>query len=132
MKAIAAGVMLVVFSCVAQSRAASSEESADLGLKASAAFQCAALASAYGNSADQERLFNLGYSTGRALIEEAQTGSISTDDFKKDVPAEFFTPFEGPSPDFMLGRIWQITVSDTLKDIVSVKNVRAFHVLIES
>lgn len=111
-------VFLSVTACSPQkqSEASSSEQSskqtpeqiAQLGSRSWAAFECAALAGYVGNGAESERLFNVGHTAGLAFIKAAQAADQAHQErIMRKVPMIVSWHLGGPSPDFMLGRVWE-------------------------
>lgn len=84
------------------------------------AFECSSLASKLKKPADQERLFKFGYSQGKAFIAALQAGKIKREDLSSNAPVGVLWLVEGPTPDFMLGRIYESAQDNALKDIYRV------------
>ncbi|MGS1121059.1 hypothetical protein [Rhodanobacter sp. UC4436_H3] len=93
---------------------------AQMGKATWSAFECSALASKLKKPADQERLFEFGYSQGKAFIAAIKAGKIERVDLSNNVPAGVMWLMEGPTPDFILGRIYESAQSNALKNIYSV------------
>ena len=92
-------------------------QSLEDAFKSWAAFECAALAGVakrYPNefydftkaefTKAEGRLLEIGYSSGKRIIEKVRSGVISSDELKKETPAVLSESWDGPSIDFVLGR----------------------------
>lgn len=84
------------------------------------AFECSSLASKLKKPSEQERLFKFGYSHGKAFIAALQTGKIKSEDLSANAPVGVLLLLEGPTPDFMLGRIYESAQDNALKDVYRV------------
>ncbi|EHK65281.1 hypothetical protein [Achromobacter arsenitoxydans] len=84
-----------------------------------AAFECSVLAAHLKNGAEQSRLFAYGLAQGRQFIQDMQEKRISPADINTTVPMGVLNNLEGPSPDFMLGRIYSAASEFALKDVFS-------------
>jgi len=84
------------------------------------AFECSSLASKLKKPADQERLFKFGYNQGKAFITALQSGKIKREDLSSNAPVGVLWMLEGPTPDFMLGRIYESAQDNALKDVYRV------------
>lgn len=92
-------------------------QDAQLGRLSWSAFHCASLASQANEPEEQERLFSLGYQSGLTFIEAVRAGHISDDDLRATVPVGFLMGMRGPTPDFMLGRIYEAAVGEAYDDV---------------
>lgn len=99
--------------------AGGSEKYALMGKKAWYAFECASLNSLVGNKAEAKRLFFLGHNNGRRLLKALKENKIKEKDISNEVPWILMLLFEGPSDDFILGRIYSAAERDALKDILN-------------
>lgn len=88
-----------------------------MGRSAWSAFECSVLAEKSKNQAEQERLFNFGYSQGLKFIGAIQENKIKEEDLSKEVPIAMILLLEGPTPDFMLGRIFDSALEHVLRDV---------------
>lgn len=84
------------------------------------AFECSSLASKLKKPTEQARLFKFGYSQGKDFIAALQTGKIKRDDLSSNAPVGILFLLEGPTPDFMLGRIYESAQDNALKEIYRV------------
>lgn len=71
------------------------------------AFECSSLAGVLDRPAERAQLQRYGYEQGKEFIGAYQAGSISKDDIDSNVPVDFLDVLDGPSPDFMLGRLYE-------------------------
>ncbi len=94
-----------------------SKDLATLGRTTWSAFACSSLASESNNSNEQERLFKLGYKQGGRFIAALKSGKIKKADLDTSVPVTVLMLLEGPTPDFMLGRIYEAAQESALKDV---------------
>lgn len=90
------------------SLAQTSKDYAVMGKKAYAAFECAALASFARDEDEQHRLFQLGYDEGKTFLEALRNGKIEAEDVNSTVPVGITLALEGPTADFILGRVWKV------------------------
>lgn len=118
--AVAALLFVASGSTYAQNTKLSAEKEALLlkARKAWSAFECSALATKIPDPAQQSRLFLYGLEEGRTFLKAAQENKFTRADASQIVPIGFLMVMEGPSHDFMLGRLWEMTVDDALKDII--------------
>jgi hypothetical protein len=80
-------------------------------------FECSTLASKMRQPAEQERLFNFGYAQGQEFIAALETGKIKREDLSSHAPVGALLLLEGPSADFILGRIYAAAEENALKDV---------------
>lgn len=83
------------------------------------AFECSSLASVMNEDKDQERLFALGYQQGKAFIDALQKNRIELKDRNEQVPSGFLLLLQGPTPDFVLGRVFESAQENALKDVIT-------------
>lgn len=103
--------------CVVPAIADESKEHALRAVAAWSAFECSSLASIGKNSPEQERLFLFGLDQGRKFIAAHSAGKIKQEDLSNTAPWGFLILLQGPSADFMLGRIFESAQEDALDDI---------------
>lgn len=97
--------------------AQSSSEYAAMGMATWSAFECSVLAEKSNNATEQERLFKYGYGQGLKFIDAIQSKKIKRDDLSKSVPMIMLLLLQGPTPDFMLGRIFEGALDSALDDV---------------
>jgi hypothetical protein len=102
--------------------AQSSKDYAVMGAETWAAFSCVALAAEAKNTAEQERLFMLGYDKGKRFIEALNAGRIRREDVDSNVPVGLVLNLQGPTPDFMLGRIYEAAARNALDSLYRQKS----------
>jgi hypothetical protein len=116
-----------IFSLVGFISAAShAQPSRELALSARlswSAFECSSLASVMSDQAEQERLFTLGYEQGKVFIQAARSNRIDQKDINNDVPSGFLMLMQGPTPDFVLGRVFESAQENALKDVITPSSV---------
>lgn len=119
-----AGKALVLALLVAGSHSAMAEETsksyAQMAKAAWSAFECAPLADKYGKPEESDRLFQYGYSQGKKFISALQDGKIIKSDLEAEAPFILLLLLQGPTPDFMLGRIYENAQNSALKDLVTI------------
>ena len=108
-------MLMVIFSKSAY--ATSSSEYAAMGKAAWSAFECSVLAEKSKNQKEQERLFKYGYDQGLKFIEAIQENKVKRDDLSKESPLMMLLLLQGPTPDFMLGRVFEGALDSALKDV---------------
>ncbi|WP_133155097.1 hypothetical protein [Kinneretia aquatilis] len=110
---LCAAALFAAASCGAQT----SKEYAVMGRSAWSAFECSSLASQMKDPQEQERLFNAGYKDGLAFITALQAQKIDRKDVSSEVPIGVRFLLQGPTPDFMLGRMYESAQDEALKDV---------------
>ena len=68
---------------------------------------------------EQARLFMVGYQQGKDFIEAFRTNRIEPKDLKEQVPFLFLMRLQGPTPDFILGRVYESAKDNALKDVLT-------------
>lgn len=99
--------------------AQTSKDLALMGRVSWSAFECSSLASVMNEDKDQERLFALGYQQGKAFIDALQKNRIELKDRNEQVPSGFLLLLQGPTPDFVLGRVFESAQENALKDVIT-------------
>jgi hypothetical protein len=97
--------------------AQSSREYAIMARSAWSAFECSSLASQMKDPQEQQRLFMYGYKQGLAFISALQAKKIQQSDMSSIPPVGMLWLLEGPTPDFMLGRVYEAAQDYALKDV---------------
>jgi hypothetical protein len=80
-------------------------------------FECSCLAEKVGNTEEQARLFQFGYDQGQKFIAALKSNKITKEDLGSEVPIGVLLRLQGPTPDFMLGRIFQATAESAFEDV---------------
>lgn len=99
------------------SYAASSSEYAAMGKAVWNAFECSTLAEKSKNPKEQERLFKYGYAKGLEFIKAIQAEKVKREDLSKGTPLIMLMLLQGPTPDFMLGRVFEGALDYALEDV---------------
>jgi len=81
------------------------------------AFSCAAYAEMSGNKQEQERLFKVGYDAGRTFVDGVKNKTISETEVK-DAPIGVLMHMNGPTTDFIIGRIFEVATADAYNKVV--------------
>lgn len=81
------------------------------------AFECTSLASKFNDTKEQERLFRFGYDQGKNFIAALQKGKVEQKDLDSEAPFIMLLLLQGPTPDFMLGRIFESAQDSVLEDV---------------
>ena len=110
---------LLAFVAIFPASAQNSKEYAQMAKASWCAFECSSLASKAGNAGEQERLFVYGYEQGKKFISAVQSKKINQKDLSSEAPLVMLLLLQGPSPDFMLGRIYESAQDSALKDVFS-------------
>jgi len=113
---------LLTFMFIPSAGAQSSEQYAVMARAVWSAFECSSLAAESGDHKEQKRLFMFGYNQGKVFIAAVQAGKVKRKDLSSNAPIGVLVRLEGPSPDFMLGRIYEGAQDDALNDVYHVGN----------
>jgi hypothetical protein len=116
-------VVVVLFAASPALIAAESTEFAKMGRTVWAAFECSSLASVLKKPKDQERLFRFGYEQGREFLHALQGGQITAKDLNSITPSGFLLVAQGPTADFILGRVFESAQENALKDVITTESV---------
>lgn len=84
-----------------------------------AAFSCFELARlADGPQGDKAgHLFEVGYASGGKVLKAVRSGSISEADFQSEVPLNVSLLLDGPTDDFIIGRIFEIATGSAHEQV---------------
>lgn len=96
----------------------SSKEYAVMGIQASSAFRCSSWASEIDDQKEAKRLFMFGYEQGKKFIGALSAQKIKQEDLESEVPLVILMLLQGPSEDFMLGKIYQTIQESALEDVL--------------
>lgn len=97
--------------------AQTSKDYAAMGAATWAAFECSSLAAHSKNAEQQERLFLYGYKKGQEFVKAALGNKVDRKDLLSDVPSGLVMLLEGPSIDFILGRVYESAQDNALKGV---------------
>jgi len=120
---IAVGLMLVLSGCACTGTTSSSwfaDDSlkhAQKGKLALSAFQCSTYSKYMDKPKEQERLFKLGYKAGIDFLKAFKANKIKEEDLKNNVPLVGVMLLQGPSEDFILGRMFEYMTGVATDDI---------------
>jgi len=95
----------------------SSKEYAVMGREIWSAFECSAWASKVDDSKEAERLFMFGYSQGQKFLGALKAEKIKQEDISSEVPIGVTMLLQGPSEEFMLGRIFENAQEEALNEV---------------
>lgn len=116
-------VVAVLFTTSPPLIAAESADFAKMGRAAWAAFECSSLASVLERPEDQERLFRFGYEQGKEFLHALQDGRIKAEDLNSIAPSGLLMVAQGPTADFILGRVLESAQENSLKDVITAESV---------
>ena len=116
MKQIMFGSLLAFITTLPAS-AQSSKEYAQMAKASWSAFECSSLASKSGVAGEQQRLFLFGYEQGIKFIVAVQSKKVNQKDLSSEAPLIMLLLLQGPTPDFMLGRIYESAQNSALKEV---------------
>lgn len=94
-----------------------SDNYGDMGAATWSAFSCAVLASKAQSETEQKRLFSFALDQGRKFITAVEKKKVARPELSEKVPLVVLMLLEGPSTDFMLGRIYAAAEDSALKNI---------------
>lgn len=86
------------------------------------AFQCGMYAGMSGDEKEQARLFDVGIKAGRDFLESLNKKQIPTEIARQEVPIGVSSVLQGPTPDFIIGRIFENSSQDAYDAIVKKEN----------
>lgn len=98
--------------------AQSSKDYARMARATWSAFECASLASESRGKKEQERLFTFGYEQGLKFIAAMKGKQLLDDDLRSEAPLVLLLLLQGPTADFMLGRIYAAAEESALEDFL--------------
>lgn len=94
-----------------------SKEYAVMGRELWSALQCAAWASKAEEEGQEERLFTYGYEQGKRFLKALEAGKIEQEDISNEVPIGVTWLLQGPTHEFILGRLYESSYDDALKEV---------------
>ena len=115
-------IIVISFSLTSSAIAESSKEYALMGKSTWSAFECSVLAGKIGNTKEQERLFLFGYEEGLKFINALKSNKIKRKDLSSEIPMAMKWSLQGPTSDFMLGRVFEVAMEYALKDVYKTDN----------
>lgn len=96
-----------------------SKEFAQKGKLTWAAFECSVLASHIGDTTEGEKLFLKGYNEGKLFLKALEENKIYEKDIRSIVPIGLTLVLQGPTSDFVLGRIYAAASDNALIGIIN-------------
>jgi hypothetical protein len=103
---------------VGTQQTSSDEAKARLSQLMWSAFMCSTYAENAEKKEEQNRLFDAGYKAGQSFMAAVEGGQVSKDDFSKHVPVYVGLLLQGPSTEFVLGRIFEFASGQANDQIV--------------
>ncbi|MBY5332163.1 hypothetical protein [Rhizobium leguminosarum] len=116
------GRLLILLTLMVAGPSAASEQDAKLGRLAWSAFECHELALIADNQPEKERLFRLGSDASTTFVEAVRAGKVSDNEMFNFVPGGIARATDGPSVEFVVGRIYQLVVSNTFENVTQEDN----------
>lgn len=121
MAALAALQLVLGAGCVDSSAVAESASggvvTGDTARLSWSAFECSVYAEMAGkDSKEQQRLFQLGYDSGRRFLDAARKGLLTEEEVRNRVPIGFKA--SGPTTDFALGQVYGLISQEAYDRIV--------------
>jgi len=110
-------LMLLLTFVTNTAKAESSKDYSMMGKIAWSAFECSSLASVAEDEKEQRRLFMIGYEQGKQFLDALIAKKINQSDLSSIVPSGFVMLIEGPTPDFVLGRLFAATQENALDGV---------------
>lgn len=111
------GVLLSVTTTTGEARQAKATVSD--GLLAWSAFECSTYADIAGERPkEHERLFLLGYESGKRFLEAVLRSEIPEKEVRSTVPMGLLGNAQGPTVDFRLGRIYAVSTQEAYDKVV--------------
>ncbi|KKP32977.1 MAG: hypothetical protein A2561_02060 [Candidatus Staskawiczbacteria bacterium RIFOXYD1_FULL_32_13] len=95
----------------------SSKEYAIMGSQMWGAFSCSVWASHINDTNEAERLFLFGYSKGQTFLKALKADKIEQKDISSEVPIGVTLSLQGPTEEFILGRIHSLSEEEALDEV---------------
>jgi hypothetical protein len=92
-------------------------EKARLGRTMWSAFQCSTFADMSDNGPERARLFAVGLKAGHGFIDALVKSEVPREVLNSEVPWGVLTMLQGPTPDFMIGRVYENAAADASNTI---------------
>lgn len=107
----------LLFSLFMAQEAAAEARDARVMLTAFSCFQLAQMTGQHDTSI-KEAHFQAGYDAGKRFLIALQGGQINDEDLQVEVPVGIALNLSGPSHDFIIGRIFEVSTSLTFDNVV--------------
>lgn len=104
--------------CVAPGTSAASEDDAKAARVMWTAFECGSYADLAGKADRASELYATGLDAGRRFYAALEAGTITDEDLAEHAPFILTSLDEGPSVDFILGRVFQYATSAARETVV--------------
>lgn len=116
-KLVAVAFLLAFLPRALSAEEARPPEKANIARVMWSAFSCATFAGLSGNNKEQERLFELGYKSGKTFVDGVKNKTI-TETEAKEAPVGVLWHMGGPTTDFIIGRIFEAASDDAYDEVV--------------
>ena len=83
-----------------------------------ASFKCSVLAVTAENRNEATRLFEVGYNAGQIFMKALHAGEFTKKHLRSGVPTVVYLSLQGPSADFVIGRLHAMATEDAMDAIV--------------
>jgi hypothetical protein len=110
------GVVVIAVMLVAVRGAAKPHDRPNLGLVMWSSFSCASFAELSSDKKEQKRLFTVGYSAGKQFLVAIENKTVSEKEISS-APLGVLQRLQGPSIDFMIGRIFEGATEDAFDKV---------------
>ncbi|MGO4388425.1 hypothetical protein AB4Y85_12895 [Microvirga sp. 2YAF29] len=97
--------------------AQTSDDYSKMGMKTYSLWSCAVLTSYTKEAQEGNKLFGLGYETGKTFVEAVKAGKAKQEDLRKYAPMVFGDKLNNPNTDFALGRMFEAVLDGTVKEV---------------
>ena len=121
LRLMSTAAIVLSLACASITALNAADEKALLGHIMWSAFQCSAFAELSENKNEQERLYLVGLNAGRTFLEAMKAGQISEQAVKDYVPISVLQRLEGPSNEFVIGKIYAAATGHAYDEIVKKK-----------
>jgi len=118
MRSLVTSFFVALCALIGNATAQTSRDYALMARAAWSAFECSSLASHMKDTKEQERLFLYGYKEGLAFIAALQAKKVQRADLSAEAPWIMLLLLQGPTPDFMLGRVYESAQETALKNVL--------------
>lgn len=113
-----AAFLFSMIHCLSSVGADEGEAKARLAKIMVSAFECSTLSIIKGDEQQSQRLFDVGFRAGREFFEAFKKNQISKEVVQNHVPLVVVLKMEGPSADFIIGRIYEDVKSETYDTVI--------------
>lgn len=111
-------ILLILFAMLLSNTSAQQQiDQTNRGRLLWSAFACATYAELSGKMEEQQRLFEIGYTVGKAFLTDIDNQTISESELQ-NAPVGVLGTLGGPTIEFILGRIFALVQSDSYDSVV--------------